>query len=427
MTDEHTHDFRHTHEHRRDSHGDTPPTRSSGVATVAASRRVATDGGQPRRRSETGVALELTDVTKTYGEAATAVENLSVSLREGELLVLVGPSGCGKSTTLRMIAGLEEPTSGDIRIDGQSVLGLEPEARNTAMVFQNYALYPHMTARQNIGFGLRMTTSLSDEEVAAEVESAAETLDVTELLDATPDSMSGGQQQRVALGRAIVRDPSVFLLDEPLSNLDATLRARMRTEIQQLQRELGVTTVYVTHDQTEAMTMGDRVAVLSDGEIQQVAPPMNCYHEPANLFVAQFVGEPSMNTLAMRNGRDGFTGPVDYPVVDPLADAAHGVDRVTIGVRPEDISVEPEADDAETTLPARVDVAEPVGGGSCVDATLGGGPSVTAAVEGSAGVRERDQVGLRLPPDRLHLFDTDSGEAIHHPDRESATAAFGPV
>ncbi len=325
-----------------------------------------------------------------------------------------------------MIAGLEEPTNGDIRIDDRSVLGLEPEARNTAMVFQNYALYPHMTARENIGFGLRMTTSLSDDEIAAEVESAAETLDVTELLDATPDSMSGGQQQRVALGRAIVRDPSVFLLDEPLSNLDATLRARMRTEIQQLQRELGVTTVYVTHDQTEAMTMGDRVAVLSDGEIQQVAPPMDCYHEPANLFVAQFVGEPSMNTLSMRVDRDRLTGAVDYPLADSLADATHGVDRVTIGVRPEDIGVGATADDA-ATLPARVDVTEPVGERSFVHATLEGGPSVTAAVEGGAGVRERDQVGLRLPPDRLHLFDTDSGEALHHPDRESTTAAFDPV
>ncbi|MEZ3144214.1 ABC transporter ATP-binding protein [Halobaculum sp. MBLA0143] len=381
--------------------------------------RATTDGGQARRRSETGVPLELTDVTKTYGDSATAVEDLSLSLRDGELLVLVGPSGCGKSTTLRMIAGLEEPTSGDVRIDGQSVLGLEPEARNTAMVFQNYALYPHMTARQNIGFGLRMTTNLSDEEIAAEVESVADTLDVTELLDDTPDSMSGGQQQRVALGRAIVRDPSVFLLDEPLSNLDATLRARMRTEIQQLQRDLGVTTVYVTHDQTEAMTMGDRVAVLLDGEIQQVAPPMDCYHEPTNLFVAQFVGEPSMNTLSMRAERDGFAGPVDYPAVEPLVDAADGFDRVTVGARPEDVVVT-ETGDTRTTLPATVDVTEPVGERSFVHATLDGGPSVTAAVDGGADVRERDRIGLRLPPDRLHLFDTDSGEAIHHPDRESA-------
>ena len=244
--------------------------------------------------------VELRRLTKRYGTAATAVENLSLSLSKGELLVLVGPSGCGKSTTLRCIAGLEDPSEGDVRIAGESVVGSTPEERAIAMVFQNYALYPHKTARQNIGFGLKMTTDRSSEAIEREVSRVADTLGIDDLLDKKPKSLSGGQQQRVALGRAIVRDPEVFLLDEPLSNLDATLRARMRTEIQELQRSLDVTTVYVTHDQTEAMTIGDRIAVLRDGRLQQVAEPMACYRRPANRFVASFIGEPSMNFFECR-------------------------------------------------------------------------------------------------------------------------------
>ncbi len=371
--------------------------------------------------------LELVAVAKTYGGTTTAVEDVTLSLEEGELLVLVGPSGCGKSTTLRMIAGLEDPTTGDIRIDGSSVVGTEPEARNIAMVFQNYALYPHMTARENIGFGLRMTTDLSEDIVAERVESVAETLDVTDLLEDTPDEMSGGQQQRVALGRAIVRDPSVFLLDEPLSNLDATLRAQMRTEIQQLQRELDVTTVYVTHDQTEAMTMGDRVAVLSDGQIQQVDTPLACYYEPANLFVAGFVGEPSMNTVTARNERNRFVGPIEYPATTQLAEAADGVERVTVGIRPEDVSVRPDEEAETATFLGTVDVIEPVGERSFVHVTLEGGPHVTAAVDGTPRVSELDRIEVRLPPDRVHLFDAETGEALHHPQRRSTATGLHPV
>ena len=368
--------------------------------------------------------LELTGVSKTYAGGIDAVEDLSLSLADGELMVLVGPSGCGKSTTLRMIAGLEEPTGGDIAVEGESVVGSRPEERDIAMVFQNYALYPHMTARENLSFGLRMTTDLSADEIATQVESVAETLGVADLLDKKPAELSGGQQQRIALGRAIVRDPSVFLLDEPLSNLDATLRGRMRTEIQQLQRDLEVTTVYVTHDQTEAMTMGDRVAVLNDGRVQQVDTPLACYHEPANLFVAGFVGEPSMNTVATRRTPDAFEGPITYPQTESLAEPVRGSERVTIGIRPEDVQLVEVGHD-ETTFSGVVDVIEPVGERSFVYVSLEAGPQMTVSVGGTPTVRETETVGVRLPPDRVHLFDTDDGGALHHPERRPMTT--GPV
>jgi multiple sugar transport system ATP-binding protein len=416
-----------------------------------------------RAASDPGdVHVAIDGLTVEYPGGVTAVSELSLRLDRGELLVLVGPSGCGKSTTLRCLAGLESPTDGDVRIGGQSVVGTRPEARNVAMVFQNYALYPHKTARQNIGFGLRMTTDLSDAEIDARVERVAGTLGVTDLLDQRPRSLSGGQQQRVALGRAIVRDPALFLLDEPLSNLDATLRARMRTEIQELQRDLGVTTVYVTHDQTEAMTMGDRIAVLNEGRLQQVGTPLECYREPANLFVAGFVGEPSMNHLDCRLDRSGpsprFEGAIRYPATDDLAAAAREATdgRVTLGVRPAalDVTVDderggrsdrgrsrpaPGADrgsvaagtdddrrvdrstgdgvdaDESHAFSGRVDVVEPVGEQSFLHVTLAGGASVIAATPGDAGAWEGATVHVRVPPDHLHLFDADSGVAIHHP------------
>jgi multiple sugar transport system ATP-binding protein len=385
--------------------------------------------------------LELRDLRKTYPGGVTAVDGLSLTVRRGELVVLVGPSGCGKSTTLRCIAGLEDPTSGDIRIGSRSITGDRPEDRDIAMVFQNYALYPHKTARENIGFGLRMTTELSDAEVATRVEETASTLGISDLLDSRPKSLSGGQQQRVALGRAIVREPAVFLLDEPLSNLDATLRGRMRTEIQQLQRDLDVTTVYVTHDQIEAMTMGDRIAVLRGGQLQQVGTPLECYHEPANEFVARFIGEPSMNTFDCRLTPTGFEGALQYPSVAPLADSAASADTsaVTLGVRPDAVELHATGDDGParetaaadstdgttgddpppdgTVFGGEVSVIEPVGGQSFLYVELDSGAEVVVADESATLPREGTAVRVRVPPRRVHLFDGTTGEAIRHPDR----------
>jgi multiple sugar transport system ATP-binding protein len=374
--------------------------------------------------------LELDQLRKEYGSDITAVEDLSLSLRQGELLVLVGPSGCGKSTTLRCIAGLEEPTDGDVRIAGQSVIGMRPEERAIAMVFQNYALYPHKTARENIGFGLRMTSDMSGAEIESAVEDVAETLGITDLLGKRPKSLSGGQQQRVALGRAIVRDPEVFLLDEPLSNLDATLRARMRTEIQQLQRDLDVTTVYVTHDQTEAMTMGDRIAILEGGNLHQIGTPMECYYEPADRFVAGFIGEPSMNVLTCRfdPSAETFRGAVEYPATDGLARAARSATgrEVTLGIRPEAVEVGRDPGDAPA-FEGRIDVVEPVGERSFLYVSLESGPEMTIAVPERATAMEGETVPVRIPPTNLHLFDTATGEALRHPDRGADDALLGRI
>jgi len=374
--------------------------------------------------------LEFRGLRKEYPGGITAVEDLSLSLVEGELLVLVGPSGCGKSTTLRCIAGLEEPTAGDILVDGQSVTGMRPEERDIAMVFQNYALYPHKTARENIGFGLRMTSNMSGSEIEPAVEDVAGALGITDLLDKRPKSLSGGQQQRVALGRAIVRDPEVFLLDEPLSNLDATLRAEMRTEIQQLQRDLDVTTVYVTHDQTEAMTMGDRIAVLRGGRLRQVGTPMECYHEPADRFVAGFIGEPSMNFLACRfdPGSGVFRGAIEYPATDTLASAARSAagNEVTLGVRPEAVGVGSGPDDAPA-FEGRVNVVEPVGERSFLYVSLEAGSEMTIAVPSRTPAAEGDTVPVRIPPDDLHLFDAATETALSHPDRQDDDALLGRV
>jgi len=377
--------------------------------------------GDETNRTASDSHLELRGLRKEYADGVTAVEECSLSLSRGELLVLVGPSGCGKSTTLRCIAGLEEPSAGEILIEGESVTGRRPEDRDIAMVFQNYALYPHKTARANIGFGLRMTTDLSGDEVDRQVEEAADTLGITDLLDKKPGSLSGGQQQRVALGRAIVRDPAVFLLDEPLSNLDATLRSQMRTEIQRLQRDLDVTTVYVTHDQTEAMTIGDRIAVLRDGTLQQVGTPMDCYREPTNRFVASFIGEPSMNQLDCRvdPGGNEFTGPVTFPADDALMAAADATEgrEVTLGVRPEvPALLEPDEETDAPAFPGRVSVVEPVGERSFVYVDLDGGPQLIVAVPGEPAVRERSAVSVEIPQSGVHLFDGATGDALRHPD-----------
>src|SRR5689334_12130463 len=240
-------------------------------------------------------SISMRNIVKKYGDGFPAVNDVSIDVADGEFMILVGPSGCGKSTLLRMIVGLEDITSGDMLIGGERVNDKAPRERNLAMVFQNYALYPHLSVFENIAFPLRLRKTMSDDEIRTKVQEAAETLELTEHLDRKPGNLSGGQRQRVAMGRAIVRDADAFLFDEPLSNLDAKLRGQMRTEILRMQRRLGITTVYVTHDQTEAMTLGDRVALLRRGELQQVATPRDLYEQPVNMFVAGFIGSPPMN------------------------------------------------------------------------------------------------------------------------------------
>ena len=282
--------------------------------------------------------IELRGVTKRYPDGTEAVKNIDLTIRDGELMILVGPSGCGKTTALRMLAGLEEITSGTVRIEGRVVNHLPPKKRDIAMVFQSYALYPHMTVRANMGFALRLA-KVKKSEIDTRVRDAAAILDLTEHLDRKPANLSGGQRQRVAMGRAIVRDPEAFLMDEPLSNLDAKLRVQMRIEIARLQQRLGTTTVYVTHDQTEAMTLGDRVAVMRGGLVQQVDAPQRLYEDPANLFVAGFIGSPPMNLVPARVSADrielSFGAP---PLPSELrARLSHGpaMADVIAGIRPE--------------------------------------------------------------------------------------------
>ncbi len=370
--------------------------------------------------------LDINELQKTFGrddDQIEAVSGLSLSVADGEFLVLVGPSGCGKSTTLNCVAGLESVTGGDIRIGGEVVNEERPEEREIAMVFQNYALYPHMTAAENMGFGLKMTTSLSASERHERVRETAELLDIGELLEKKPKSLSGGQKQRVALGRAIVREPSVFLMDEPLSNLDASLRSTMRTEIQQLQENLDVTTVYVTHDQTEAMTMADRIAVLYDGELQQVGTPLDCYYRPRNRFVGEFIGEPAMNTLPVvaQGGRlvgDGF----DYPVPERVEERLAGRE-LTLGIRPEAIDiVEPGTGAATGT----VEVVEPLGESSHVYLDVAE-TTVTVKSDGPSAVKRGDTVGIEFPSERIHLFRADSGEAVARRDSVPGKQTETPV
>jgi multiple sugar transport system ATP-binding protein len=377
--------------------------------------------------------LELDSLTKVYQDGddqIVAVDDVSVSIDDGEFLVVVGPSGCGKSTTLRMIAGLETVTSGSIRIGGRVVDDVKPQDRDIAMVFQSYALYPHMTVRENMSFGLEESTDLPDDEIRAGVEETAEMLGISELLDRKPSELSGGQQQRVALGRAIVRDPDVFLMDEPLSNLDAKLRAQMRTELQRLQEELGVTTVYVTHDQTEAMTMGDRIAILDGGELQQVATPLECYHEPANVFVAGFLGEPSMNFFDVdyRDGRlvaDAF----EYPVSDALAADIGDETELVLGVRPESIELV-DAATRDTDFATVVDVVEPTGDENTVYLTFANAAadehlenSIVATTSGLRQVESGQSVVARIPERTIHVFDRQTGRALHNRSLETEELA----
>ncbi|WP_284011499.1 ABC transporter ATP-binding protein [Haloarcula pelagica] len=365
--------------------------------------------------------ITIDSLTKQFGDT-TAVDDLSIEIEDGEFLVLVGPSGCGKSTTLRCLAGLETPTSGDIYIADDHMNFRVPQNRDIAMVFQDYALYPHMTIRENVRFGLEEESGYTDAEREERVEEIAAMLGIEDLLERKPEELSGGQQQRVALGRAIVRDPEVFLMDEPLSNLDAKLRAEMRTELQQLQEQFGVTTVYVTHNQTEAMTMSDRIAVMDDGELQQVGKPLELYHAPANRFVAGFIGEPMMNFLTGTVRRGTFDGQfVEYPFDGDIREAVGGVDEVVLGIRPEDVSIAP-AEEYDTPLqdhefPMEVSVVEPHGDQNVVHlhhtADTEGTELVHALTSGTDIVESGQSVVATLDPDDIHVFDAASGEALH--------------
>ena len=366
--------------------------------------------------------VTINDVTKIYSsgtEEIVAVSDLNLEIDDGEFLVLVGPSGCGKSTTLRMTAGLESITDGTITIDGEVVNGKKPKERNIAMVFQNYALYPHKSVRQNMGFGLKYSSDLTSEEIDKRVAETAEMMDIKDLLDEKPSQLSGGQRQRVALGRAIVREPEAFLFDEPLSNLDAKLRTHMRTEITKLQHELGVTTIYVTHDQAEAMTMGDRIAVLNGGELQQVGAPNEVYEHPANEFVAGFIGSPSMNFMRMdvelRDGTVTLVADHDdsltYELTEDIATKipVDPGDQVNIGVRPEDLEVVGESGNASPgrQLEATIEVLEPMGSDNFLSVDIGLDEEWVARVDSSYTPQERSTIRVTFEYEALNLFTQD--------------------
>ncbi|MFC4439957.1 MULTISPECIES: ABC transporter ATP-binding protein [Natrialbaceae] len=358
--------------------------------------------------------IEVRNLRKVFDageDELVAVEDLDFTIEDGEFLVLVGPSGCGKSTTLRCIAGLETPTNGEIVLDGEDVTRAKPKDRNMAMVFQSYALYPHMTARENVSFGLKMTTDLPEEEIDERVENVAEMTGIEQNLDQKPGELSGGQQQRVALGRAIVRDPEVFLMDEPLSNLDAKLRGEMRTELQNLQNDFGVTTIYVTHDQTEAMTMGDRIAILDDGELQQIGTPLECYHTPVNRFVAGFIGSPSMNFLDVSLS-DGTLVHEEFTYeLSAETDESLEVDgtEYALGIRPEDIEVV--TADTPNAIEATVNVVEPLGDVAHVNVDIGD-RSYTASIDGTPRWDPGREIHVKFPEKNVHLFAADTGEAV---------------
>jgi len=356
------------------------------------------------------VALE--HLEKTYPGGTRALVDLSLAVDDGELLVLVGPSGCGKSTVLRLVAGLEDATGGTIRIGDRVVNDLRPQERNVAMVFQDYALYPHMTARANLDFPLRMS-GMSRDARRAQVEKVAALLDIGALLDRLPKALSGGQRQRVAMGRALVREPAAFLMDEPLSNLDAKLRVQVRAEIKELQARTKTTTFYVTHDQVEAMTLGHRVAVLSQGVLQQVGPPRELYDRPANVFVAGFIGNPPMNLFPTRI--DGEGGQLTLRIGDQtiaVPENARLPRRVplTAGIRPEAVTL---ASDDTGAVRATVEHVENLGHETIVHATVGE-LHLVARTPGMAELIAGERVRLRLDPAHVHLFDVD-GRALAHP------------
>jgi multiple sugar transport system ATP-binding protein len=364
--------------------------------------------------------IEFDKVSKHFSDGTVAVDDFNLRIEDGEFMIFVGPSGCGKTTALRMVAGLEEVSSGEIRIDGKPVNHLEPQDRDVAMVFQNYALYPHMYVRDNISFPLRMQHK-SKAEIERSVRDVATMLGIESLLDRKPRELSGGQRQRVAMGRAIVRHPRAFLMDEPLSNLDAKLRIQMRVELVRLHRRLGVTTIYVTHDQTEAMTLGQRVMVLNRGKIQQVAPPRELYAHPVNSFVAGFIGSPPMNFLRGRLIDDGIDlGGIRLALPKPmLARVAPGEAEITIGLRPECFVL---AAGDRALLHGEIEVVEQLGTESYVYLWIPGievidqsdrpvelAGSICARLNEPADLKDGDQIAFNVRPELVRLFDKETG------------------
>jgi multiple sugar transport system ATP-binding protein len=358
----------------------------------------------------------LKDINKFY-DSVQAVKDFNLQIRDKEFVVFVGPSGCGKTTTLRMIAGLESISSGDISIDGMRVNDLAPMDRDIAMVFQNYALYPHMTVYDNMAFGLKMR-KFDRREIGQRVKEAADILGIGDYLKRKPRQLSGGQRQRVALGRAIVRHPRVFLFDEPLSNLDAKLRVQMRVELKKLHLRLGTTAVYVTHDQVEAMTLGDRVVVMKDGLVQQVGEPLELYNRPANKFVAGFIGSPAMNfaTVTMTNGNGRVVAKnagleIEVPGREGERLLSHVGREVTLGIRPEDLHVARDGDPAGLTFNSKVEVVEQLGSEILLDVRVGDS-SMVAAVDPTTRVKVQETMRLAMNPERLHFFDSKTDAAI---------------
>ncbi|AML52635.1 ABC transporter ATP-binding protein [Falsihalocynthiibacter arcticus] len=348
--------------------------------------------------------LALRNLTKSYGKTEV-LHGISLDVADGEFVVFVGPSGCGKSTTLRMIAGLEETSSGIIEIGGREVNNLEPKERDIAMVFQNYAIYPHMSVKKNIAFGLR-SSKMPKADKEKRIQEVAEILDMVNLLDRKPNQLSGGQRQRVAIGRAMVRDPAVFLFDEPLSNLDAQLRTQMRLEIKKLHQRVGNTIIFVTHDQVEAMTMADRIVIMKDGYIQQVGTPAEVFHKPANTFVARFIGAPSMNLLE---------GQIDGTVVTLASGQTVNVPTLTanknqsvlLGVRPDDLHPA----SANPILTGKVVLREPLGSETLIYVETPSG-EIIAKADGRTPPEVGETVHLGADAENLHVFDTESGEAL---------------
>ena len=355
--------------------------------------------------------IHLSKVYKSYGEDEV-LHGIDWNIRDGEFVVIVGPSGCGKSTLLRMIAGLENITKGEVSIGDRVVNDLEPAERDIAMVFQNYALYPHMSVYKNMAYGLKIK-GLPKDEIDQRVNRAAETLEIGEYLNRNPRQLSGGQRQRVAMGRAIVREPSVFLFDEPLSNLDAKLRVQMRLEIKKLQERLGITSVYVTHDQVEAMTLGHRLMVLNGGYVEQLGTPIELYERPATQFVAGFIGSPSMNFLDAKLSEDGkkaeFSG---GDILDLSRDLSrHGGKRVTVGMRPEHLGID--GSKSETSSSHTVHVVEHLGADTLVHGTFGSGESdLTVRLNGIREIEQGEVLPLTIEAKNVHVFDADNGKRL---------------
>ncbi len=402
--------------------------------------------------------IALEHITKRYGDGFEAVKDMNLDVGDGEFMILVGPSGCGKSTALRMVAGLEDITDGELKIGGRVVNDSTPKERDIAMVFQNYALYPHMTVRDNMGFALKLA-KVPQEEINQKVNEAARILDLEPHLERKPANLSGGQRQRVAMGRAIVRNPSVFLMDEPLSNLDAKLRVQMRTEISRIQQRLETTTIYVTHDQTEALTLGDRIAVMRAGVLQQVGPPQDLYGHPTNLFVAGFIGSPSMNFLPAEIDGDSIKLPIGTMQIPQAlrsrlqAGPGGGRGGVIAGLRPEDFEDAALVADHSRglTFRAKIDVLESMGSefyayfvveservssqeleelahdtGSA-DLPQQEGSQVVARLEAASRVRQGEEAELWFNTEHLHLFDPESGKALlGSGDGDGASASQSP-